>query len=60
MVMGHVVTAGAGMNPARQAALHGGLPKKRSGHDRQPRLRLGRAGHSRRRRRRSGWAMPTA
>ena len=27
MVMGHVVTAGAGMNPARQAALHGGLPK---------------------------------
>jgi acetyl-CoA C-acetyltransferase len=26
-VMGQVVTAGAGMNPARQAALNGGLPK---------------------------------
>ena len=26
-VMGHVITAGAGMNPARQAAMGGGLPK---------------------------------
>lgn len=26
-VMGHVVTAGAGMNPARQAAMGGGLPE---------------------------------
>ena len=26
-VMGHVVTAGAGMNPARQAAMEGGLPE---------------------------------
>lgn len=27
VVMGHVITAGAGMNPARQAALNGGLPQ---------------------------------
>ncbi len=26
VVMGHVVQAGAGMNPARQAAVHGGIP----------------------------------
>ncbi len=26
-VMGHVVTAGTGMNPARQAAMNGGLPE---------------------------------
>src|SRR4030095_11280666 len=25
-VMGHVIQAGAKMNPARQAAIHGGLP----------------------------------
>ena len=27
LVMGHVITAGAGMNPARQAGLNGGLPE---------------------------------
>ena len=26
VILGHVLTAGCGQNPARQAAIHGGLP----------------------------------
>ena len=41
VVMGNVIQAGNKMNPARQAAIGGGLPVSVPAHDRQPRLRLG-------------------
>ena len=45
VVMGNVVQAGNRMNPARQAAIHGGVPVEVPGHDGQPRLRVRGAGH---------------
>jgi acetyl-CoA C-acetyltransferase len=62
-VMGNVVQAGAKMNPARQAAVHAGLPGRGPGNDGEPRLRLGGTGHrfggagdrARQYRRRGGW-----
>ena len=44
VVMGNVVQAGTKMNPARQAAVHARIAGRGPGDDRQPRLRLGRAG----------------
>ena len=49
VVMGNVIQAGNKMNPARQAAIGGGLPVVRSGHDGEPRLRLRGSGHRHRR-----------
>ena len=43
VVMGNVVQAGNKMNPARQAAIHGGVPVGNPADDRQPCLRLGRS-----------------
>ena len=42
--MGNVIQAGNRMNPARQAAIDGGVPVDGAGADRQSRLRLRRAG----------------
>ena len=44
VVMGNVVQAGNKMNPARQAAIIGGLPVEAPAHDREPRVRLRRTG----------------
>ena len=58
VILGQVLTAGSGQNPARQALIKAGLPDRRSGDDDQQGLRLGPeggdaggAGHARRRRR---------
>ena len=53
--MGQVVQAGAKMNPARQAAVKGGYPSDRPGHDGQPGVRVGRAGNRERPRKKSCW-----
>ena len=60
-IMGNVVQAGIGQNPARQAALNGGLPDHVARADDQQGLRLGteggdarRAGHRHRRHRHRG------
>ena len=52
--MGNVVQAGNRMNPARQAAIGGGVPVVGAGPDGQPRLRLRRPGHRHGRAARSG------
>ena len=44
VVMGNVVQAGNKMNPARQAGDRWRRARRGSGHDREPRLRLRRAG----------------
>ena len=41
VVMGNVIQAGNKMNPARQAAINGGIPVDVPATDGQPRLRLG-------------------
>ena len=41
VIMGQVLTAGAGQNPARQALLKGGVDKSVPGADHQRRVRLG-------------------
>ncbi len=52
IIMGNVVSAGLGQNPARQAGLKGGLASSRRRHDHQQGVRFGpegrgagRAGH---------------
>ena len=49
VVMGNVIQAGNKMNPARQAAIGGGMPVEVPAHDRQSRLRLRRPGDRHRR-----------
>ena len=49
VVMGNVIQAGNKMNPARQAAIHGGVAGRCPGDDGQSRLRLRRAGDRQRR-----------
>ena len=64
-MLGHVLTAGHGQNPARQAAIKAGIPVEKTAHDHQPgvrlrpaRRRLGGAGDRARRRRRHGRGRP--
>ena len=61
VIMGQVLTAGVGQNPARQAVIKAGLPVTVPGDDDQQGVRLGpegrdagRAGHRQRRRRDRG------
>jgi acetyl-CoA C-acetyltransferase len=44
VVMGQVIQGGARMNPARQAAIGGGLPVQVPGPDGESGVRIGRAG----------------
>ena len=44
VILGQVLTAGQGQNPARQAAIKAGLPDGDAGDHHQPGLRLGPAG----------------
>ena len=44
VILGQVLTAGQGQNPARQAAIKAGLPKRDASDHDQPGLRLGPAG----------------
>ena len=41
MILGQVLTAGSGQNPARQALIKSGIPEFRAGDDDQRRVRLG-------------------
>ena len=43
-IMGCVLQAGLGQNPARQAAIHGGMPAEIGGLDGEPGVRLGPSG----------------
>ena len=41
VILGQILTAGQGQNPARQAAINAGIPVRKPGLGRQPALRLG-------------------
>ena len=60
VIMGQVLTAGVGQNPARQAAIKAGLPDMVPGDDHQQGLRLGPARPRCSARRRSPTAIPTS
>ena len=58
VVMGQILTAAAGQNPARQAAIAAGIPVDRTAYGVKPALRVGPA-HGPRSRARGSWqAMP--
>ena len=46
VIMGQVLTAGVGQNPARQALIRAGLPGPHTGHDHQQGVRQRPEGHA--------------
>ena len=60
VILGQVLTAGSGQNPARQALIKAGLPHGRARHDDQQGLRLGPEGRDAGGARRSSRATPTS
>ena len=60
VILGQVLTAGSGQNPARQALIKSGIPEGSARHDDQRRLRLGPQGRDARGAGRRNAATPTS